>query len=183
MGGYLINSEGYIFCQKLKAESLKIILAASSCVRELTENALSRSEELLEKGLLNLNKIQHWDANGKVPSPDFIIRHAALGANIGNFMVDHETVPAIALVLETTSKFFGLAAKRNKDFEGGAKVQEIISRIAEIGEMAILVRTNASLALIVVTAKLASPVLDKLDKFALEHGQDWRTKTGGTYAR
>jgi len=179
----LIDSEGYVFCQKLTAEGTKRILAASQCIQKLSTNVLVRPKELAVKGLLTLNKVQHEPILGKLPDPDFVIRHAALGVNIANLAVDHTFVPVLSAVLEGTSKVFEAKAKKNKDLEAGAILEDSCARLAEVSEVTLLWLANPHLAILVSVAKLAGPVLDKLDSFALEHGQDWKTKTGGVYAR
>jgi hypothetical protein len=180
----LIDSEGYVFCQKLKAEGLKKVIAASQCINQLSENVLTQTKEFATKRLLHLNKLQHADMNGKFVSPDFIVRHAALGANITNAAADLAFTSVLSTALEITSNIFEKAGKRNKDLEGGVKVQKVAKNIALTLEVATLLATqNYLLAIVVVASKLTVPALNKLDEFALEHGQDWKTKSGGVYVR
>lgn len=180
----MINSDGFMFCQKLKTEGLKRILAASECIHKINENVLDRAEELKTKGLLHLNKIQHADANGKFVSPDFVIRHAAFGANITNAVFDLSFTSVLSTSLEVTTKIFEKAEEKNKILEGGAKVQKMAKNMALTLELATLFSTqNYLLATVVLASKVVVPALKKLDEFALEHGQDWKTKTGGLYVR
>lgn len=179
----MINSDGYVFCQKLKTEGLKKILAASECIHKMSENVVTRAEELKTKGLLHLNKIQHADANGKFISLDFAIRKAALGFNIASFLVAPDQLSATSLALEGTSEGLEYLAKKDQDLTPGAEVQKKVSRFLQTAEILTLLYSNLPLATIVIASKLVKPALDSLDKFAFEHGQDWKTKTGGLYER
>lgn len=179
----MIDSEGYVFCQKLTAEGMKRILAASQCIQKLSTNVLVWTKEISVKGLLTLNKVQHEPILGKLPNTDFVIRHAALGADLGSFLLSPDKIAALAAVMEGTSEIFEYFAKKDKELNGGRMVQKAISRAVQGIELGFLWLHNPPLAAIVSVAKIAAPALEKLDRFALEHGQDWRTKTGGVYVR
>lgn len=177
----MIDSEGYVFCQKLKAEGLKRILAASDCIGKIGENVLSWTKELKTKGLLRLNKIQHWDANGRTKPLDFFIKRSAIGIIAASYIVDRSILSSTALLIEGVSEGMNILSKKNKDLIPAAKLEERIKMTLKITEYAVLAISNPHLAVMVFMAHLATPALEKLDKFALEHGQDWRTKTGGLY--
>ena len=203
----MIDSEGYVFCQKLKAEGLKRILAASGCINELgarilinkkvlaasrcidklSENALrvlNKAKEVGAQGLLHLNKFQHADANGHFFSPDRILRKIADGLDFSSLLVNPGRGSLLEKTIGETEKAFDHFAKKDNDLIAGATLQKnIVDGLIMAEACELLNKHNYSLATLILAPKLINEALNFLDNFALEHGQDWRTKTGGVYVR
>ena len=159
----MIDSEGYVFCQKLKSEGINRIHGASACVHKLTNNVLARVREI-------------------EISPYFFAKCLPPGVLVGSFFSNPSQPAAMAGLLEATSLTFEHAAKKDKDLELGANFLSKISLVASALELGTLYREsngNHGLFLVVLTAKLLPPMLNH---YALKHNRSSTIGNGELHA-
>jgi hypothetical protein len=140
-------------------------------------------------------------------TPDSIMRKAALIMQFVLFPFDPGLIGASTLSLDSGSKLLEVAEGKVKNSTPPSGtimlgqdpsfdcVQELacvqktknaykkVVPLATIAEMTFLAFYRPDLFCVALAAKLVEPALNKLDQFAMEHGQDWKTRTGGVYVR
>lgn len=148
-----------------ESEGIKRILKASECIQKLTSKVLDKVKEI-------------------ELTPEFYGKCLAFGLVTANFIVDPSGITAFSTILDITSSGFEFAAKKDKDLEGGAKIQAKIENVAFVLEVGTLLLTqNYPLLAVVIGSKVAVPAINKLSNFMSENIYNLNTKSGASYVR